>query len=51
MPLPLSAAARTRCRGVGCSPATSGTRIRIQVVAGPTSTKEPETNRYSMAVW
>ena len=50
-PLPESAATSTRSRGDGSSPATSGTRIRIQATAGPGSANPPRTNRYSMAVW
>ena len=35
---------KARCSGVVSSPATSGTRGRIQTVAGPGSTKPPVTN-------
>jgi hypothetical protein len=50
-PFPESAAARTRSSGVGSSPSTSGTFMRIQAIAGPGSPKPPLTNRYSIAVW
>ena len=50
-PLPESATTRTRCSGVGSSPATSGWRILIQTVAGPGSVKAPLMNLYSTAVW
>ena len=48
-PLPESAATSTLER-VGSSPTTSGTRMRIQTVAGPGRRNEPRTNRYSIAV-
>ena len=50
-PLPESAATITRCNAVGCSPDTSGARMRIQTVAGPGSRNDPRTKRYSIAVW
>lgn len=50
-PLPESATTSTRCRGESASPATTGTRERIQTTAGPGSTNPPRTNLYSTAVW
>ena len=51
IPLPTSAATIARCSGVGSSPATSGTRIRSQAVAGPISMNPPAANETSIAVW
>ena len=41
IPLPTSAMTRVRCSGEGSSPATRGTRWRIQTFAGPGSRKPP----------
>ena len=46
-PLPKSAAAATRCSPDGSSSGTTGTRSRIQSVAGPASMNDPATNRCS----
>ena len=42
IPLPKSAAAAARCHGLGSSPASTGTRSRIQSKVGPPRPKPPE---------
>ena len=51
MPLAASAITSMRSSGEGSSPATSGTRSRVQLVAGPGSSKSPSTKRQSSAAW
>ena len=48
-PLPESATTITRWRGDGSSPATTGTRIRVQTVAGPRAVQPPRAQRHSTA--
>ena len=51
-PLPKSAAAATRCSGVGSSPGTTGTARRTHTVAGPRRSKCPVTYSSSApALW
>ena len=49
IPLPKSAAAASRCIGVGSTPSTIGTRSRNHATPGPVSANRPSATRISIA--